>query len=409
MFPVTLEFSDGLKATCNPPCYGFLRGVEWTDWDQRFHLGSDCIKLVKRSRLYGVDEKTITEERPFGDHFYHTSVENGESSTPSQLFDLEKLRFIWNTGARMPCEMYINEGDKEPRAWRWPESGSVVPIYKREDVANHRPSSPLDLFNKEHGTNLTLEKVLTDIENSIDKGRESILRFRDEGFGMILGVSTLDVPCDRVLFYLMIGRELEGYHGSCKVDTFLKLHYVLKVPVMVAFLASRVLSAFKDTPIDFTGDNGDSCIVPAQNLWVGCAARFKEPVAIDWEQHSYTSGEGHHRDDDLGSFYMEPEIEGFSSISEEFNESMFNAIIGGYVDHNTSVMFDRPGGKQVANLVVEFYRAVYKEGYFCNRGSNGYCSYWSAECDLQTPSTFRHLRVSRDLWMDKLLSMLMEE
>lgn len=414
MFPVTLEFKDGTTATCSPPCYGFLRGAEWDDWSQRFHFDSFNLVYTRRERMF--DAAEITEAEPFGRNMFRTAVESGDDDLPSNLFQLEDLRVIWNSGARIPAEYRITAKD-EPVAWRFScDYAPSKPIYDKSELmpgkAGARGPSPLETFHQKHGMYLSLEKVMTDLEKAIDHGRESILDFRSNEFGTILGVKTLDVPCDRVLFYLMVGRELEGFNQCDKVQTFLQLHYLMGVPIMVAFMASRVLAWRTnnfDKPPYFSGNNGDSCILPAQNLWVGCAARFTKPTAIQWEQHAYTSGEGHNRDDDMGSFYMEPKLEGFGEISEEYNESMFNAVFGGYVENNGSTMLDRPGGEPVANLVAEFYRSVVSEEYYRNRGSNTYCSYWTSECDLQDSSTKQYHVLKGNLWMDKLISLLTEE
>lgn len=413
MFPITLEFKDEYFATCQPPCYGFLRNVEWDDWDQRFHIGRLSLKNVRRQRLYSMED--ITDARPFGSNALATTVDPEEDQTPSQLFDLKDLQVIWNTGARTPVEIFVEYEDAEPKAWRWPGENSSSTVYHKEELMGERSSSPLESFNKSHsGHSLTLEKVLTDLEKAIDKDRESVLRFRDDGYGPILGVSTVGTPCDRVLFYLMVGRELDGYYPSIKMQTFLELHYLTGVPIMVAFMASRIL-AYRSTNltggVEYVGYSGDSCILPSQNFWVGCAARFKQPTAIEWEQHPYSSGRGHDRDDDMCSFSMEPEIEGFGSVYEEFNESMFNAVFGGITDSKTGILHDRPGGEKVANLVCELFRAITTECYYRNRGSTGYCSYWTCENGLQEDmsSSSRCYEVKNDFWMDKLLSLLTEE
>lgn len=406
MFSITLEFKDNKIASCYPPCYGFLRGAEWGDWDQTFHHNSWAIKYTLRDRLYSNDG--ITPERPFGDHLSHTTWEDGEGAIPSEVFNLSDLVTIWNSGARVPFEAYVNSEDTSPKAWRFPDnlSGDGT-TYDLSKIT--RSKSTLDCYNERNNTNLTLRKVMTDFEQAIDAGRESVLRWRDNGHGEFMGVSTVDVPCDRVLFYLMVGRELDSFYCSPKGETFLRLHYGCGVPIMIAFMVSRLLIDCDNSTV-FSGDMGDSCILPSQNFWVGCGARYTKPTAVTWQQHAYSSGSGHDRDDDLGGFYMEPVIEGFGAISEEFNEVMFNAVFGGHIDSSSHVLLDQPGGKPVANLVAEFFRAVATPTFYRNRGDSNqrYCSNWTSDRALydETPSSWA---IPKSCWTDKLISLLTEE
>ncbi|MCS5736883.1 hypothetical protein, partial [Herbiconiux daphne] len=80
MFPITLEFSDGKVASCWPPCYGFLRDVEWTDWTQRFHFGSRSICYARRERLYS--ENGITPEKPLGERLGMHCYDTGSDEVP---------------------------------------------------------------------------------------------------------------------------------------------------------------------------------------------------------------------------------------------------------------------------------------------------------------------------------------
>ncbi|MCS5737434.1 hypothetical protein, partial [Herbiconiux daphne] len=162
------------------------------------------------------------------------------------------------------------------------------------------------------------------------------------------------------------------------------------------------------TNVHYCGENNDGCILPVQNFWVGCGKRFKEPTAIAWQQHSYTTGCGHDRDDDLSSYYMEPVIEGFDElISEEFNESIFNAVFGGTLGQGDALI-DRPGGEKVENLVARFFREVSTPDAYRNRGSNTYCSYWTSDRALYD-ETSSYYSVKNPKWMETLISLLMEE
>lgn len=407
MFPITLEFKDDKIATCWPPCYGFLRGCEWDDWDQTFYHDSWAIRAVKRGHIY--DTSSITSERLLGDRISSTCTDTGENAVPGNVFNLEDLRVIWNSGARTPIEARVNLEDEKPTAWRFPEDVDHT-CYDKSKLERHDESA-LDVYNEKYGK-LTLRQVMTDLEKAIDKDSESVLRFRDNGHGEILGVSTLDVPCDRVLFYLMVARDLDNYGVSEKALTFLRLHYSYGVPIMVAFMASRLLAYSKYSDKDyivFAGSTNDSCILPSGNFWVGCAARYMQPTQVQWEQHAYTSGSGHDRDDDMGSFYMEPTIEGIGKVSEEFNETMFNAIFGGYYNGETGhIMYDRPGGEPVKNAVSELYRAVAKPDSYRQRGSGGYCSNWTSDRELQNDDQ-NVFRIKNSLWIDTLISLLTEK
>ena len=406
MFPITLEFSGNRVSTTHPPCYGLMRESEWNSWEMRFHENSWHVRNYKRPDNRIFNQEALTPEKPLGGSIGTACNEGGECFPPGERYGISELVAVWNSGARYPRESYISRTDATPTAYTL--SSESETLYYNKALLS-RDDSTLDIFNKENGTSITLKEVLTDFEKAIDSGRESILMFKDEGYGEIVGVKTENIPCDRVLFYLMVARELEEFRASEKAATFLHLHYGSGVPIMVAFMASRLLSYENGKgKIRFNGSSDDNCILTSQNLWVGCASRFKTPCAVNWEQDSYSCGSGHVRDDDLGQFYMEPVIEGFPDTSEEFNESMFNAVFGGHIDSSTQILLDQPGGKPVANLVSEFFRAVATPAYYRNRGGNVYCSNWTSDRSLWSTS-HADFQIKRGLWLDKLISMLTED
>lgn len=400
MFPITLERTNGTVLTTHPPCYGFLRDEEWGSWGQTWHYDKFALRYIRRSRSYG--SSGMTDENPFAGNVLNNSWEDGDENLPSHTIDLSELKTIWNSGAHVPVEFYI-EGKTTPSAYKFAdEQGSN---YKHTLAELERPYTSLDTFNMMHkGLFVTIKQVMADMEAAIDKGRESCLVWKDDSD--MMGVNVVNIPCDRVLFYLMLNRELESFHVSRRTITFLDLHYVKNIPIMIALLMSRIIKE-TDEGYKFAADNNDSCLIPSQNLWVGMGHRYLQPVAIDWSQHSYTEGRGHLRDDDIDGYDMEPEIRGYTNTNEDFNSSMFEAIIGGVVDSRTTCLLDRAGGNNVANLVSEFFRAVAPKDLYRVRGSNGYCSYWTSERALYEEKTQE--LCNPETWVKTLLSLLTEE
>lgn len=396
MFPITLQRKDKSVATCQPPCYGFLRDAEWSDWHQCWHRNSWQVQFDTC-----VDEEDQDPDDIFEGDMCCYGCDLGDEKLPSDLFAYEDLYAIWNSGAELP---YNGFHDNQLVAQQWMVGGVDYTLTAK------RPQNTLEKWCEARHVQVTMKEVMYAFEAALDKGRESCLLW-DENSGF-MGVRT-NVECDRALFYLMVNRELASWENADQMFTFLDEWYIGKVPIMLAFMATRLFAKFRHgfykDQLGWVGGNHDSSILPAQNFWVGCGSRYAQPTAVMWQQHTYESGQGHFRDDDLDTLSMEPTIKGFGQVHECFNVSMFDSIFGGaFATGHGDTLYDRAGGERVKNLICEFYRTVAKQEVYREKGSGGYLSYWQADRGLHSRTESDYV-IPHSEWLKVCYKLLMDD
>lgn len=389
MFPVTLESVGGLLQTYQTPCYGFLHEGEW--WDEGYSFVDGWQNMV--SYPY----HPASPQQPFG----HYCLQNYGSTVFSEedRIELDDLRYIWNSGSVLPTiGLGKDNNPKNPIAKQhW---GSSKISYGEE------PPTPVDnvaLWSQASGISYTRKEFLEALESWIDAGRSSAMVWDHRGF---MGVRA-DVPADRALFYLMVDRELWDNNVKSKTNFIMdQIHKKGRNP-MIAFLMSRLVSietnAVGQTKMYYTGNTGDNCILPDSLLVKGLGSKYKEPLAVEWEQSCYSDNCPHERDEDIdereGGWYFE---------SEEFcatvSNSMFNPLFM-LEQSSTSAVSLIGEGEEATPINKLFGIEVLGESVF--RSSN--YRYWEIGEIINALSESDETKIPSSEWEDVMYKLLMGE
>lgn len=379
MFPVTLETTAGRKMTYCPPCYGFIRQDEW-ECDQE----SGCSGVGLR---YNSPYRPESEARPFGS--YRLAQYSGFIRSDDCL-ELSDLKAIWNSGTHVPSVGLDNNG--KPIAWQHHEAGIV---YDENEVEGSRRKSNLERWCEENCKEISMQEVMEGLQSWVDKDSESALLWHSDGY---MGVRA-DIPCDRAMFYLMINRELNtpDYYERSKM--FLDNWFIKGNNPMVSFLVSRLISkmshAFRDPSVEYTGNSGDSCIIPHYIICNGLGKLYSEPSQISWLQHSYSSGTGHHRDEDLEELqFTHPKCSEYSSSSLFLAVSQLEQKEGGLY------LGDKLAFPVGLALCAEAIDPKYRPSYPLNTYRIG--------TTLDDAETAEMLVVPREEWDTVILKLLMD-
>lgn len=359
MFPVSLEDTKGQTLTYQPPCYGFLRQEEW-----EYESESGCDGLaVTFQHPYRCGENN-PPDKPFGNQRlgYFASW-----NTSDRYIAMENLKAIWNSGTHMPFIGVAKDG-VTPIAW---ERGSNLVYDKDELPPVHNNVDRWSEENPEYA--VTTKEVMDTMEAWLDKDSEKITIWHEEGF---MGADTTKAPADRVMFYLMFNRELNTPEYYSKTKTFLDNWLIKKQPPMVAFLMSRLIMIVQTAlgeRVDYSGNSGDSCILPDYLICKGLGKSYLEPVQINWMQEPYTSGEGHKRDEDLEELtFSHPEY------SQEVSSSLFFAVFQ-LKDLNSGLELKTAPNEKAVPVAALFRNAVIPRQ---NQYFNSYISNLAHYCDM---------------------------
>lgn len=383
MFPVSLEDTEGTIITYQPPCYGFLRQEEW---EYESESGCDGLTIAfHHPRRCGENNP---KEKPFGTQRlgYFASWNSSDN-----YIAMENLKAIWNSGTHMPFVGLDTDG-KTPIAW---ERGSTL-TYNKDELPPVRNN--VDRWSEENPEYaITTKEVMDTMEAWLDKDSEKVTIWHEEGF---MGADTSKAPADRVMFYLMLNRELNTQEYYSKTKTFLDNWLIKKQPPMVAFLMSRLIMVVKtafNERVEYSGNSGDSCILPDYLICKGLGKHYLEPVQVKWLQEPYTSGEGHKRDEDLEELEFDhPDFKQDVSSSLFFALFQLEELSSGLKLLGSSEEKAVPVAVLFRNLVIPRESSAF----------NNYISNLAHYCDVA--ESRKELLLPREKWESEIFNLLMD-